>query len=196
MNEWKIEEQKYIGRLKMGITHLPESVKDEIIEDIRLHFAEGRDRGDDLVEFVARLGKPEDLTEEYHEMYGNTVEKEPKKKRSILGKIMSGIGMTIFNLVLPLPIISILAVLWVLLASGIVLSVLSIFIMIVVLINAVIPIPNIIVGYPLSAFFGCISLIALGLLMFMGAMESRRIFKNLAIRYFNWNIRMITGGNR
>ena len=56
--------QDFIGRLRAGLTGLPEQVRADIVADYETHFSEGAAAGRSEADIAAALGDPERLARE------------------------------------------------------------------------------------------------------------------------------------
>lgn len=193
MMEHNKTEQDFIARLTKGISHLPDAIKSEILEDIRLHFTEGRENGEDTASLIQRLGNPEDLAHEYCEVNNYAGQVAEAKPRGPLAMASVAIGVCVFNLLLPLPVFCVLVLIWVVLASGALISVLSLVTTALVVVNMITPLAFVAVSHPLAALFASIALVALGLLMLLGAIVYGKLLMHLSIRYIRWNLAVISG---
>lgn len=201
---------EYLSRLEYLLQSLPEDKKWEMLDDIRQHFDEGIAAGIPEEEIAEGLGAPELLAQEYigsaqDPAGGNATpapdlsRRMPRKaarKPGVLGRIWRGIFLFFLDLCVALPVFITLYALWfALLVTGVSMSIAGIGSVLVVLVTRIIPLSFVYVGYPMFTFVACITVTAVGMLLAMAMRPVGRWVFGLTGRFLRWNGRVMTGGN-
>lgn len=159
---------QYMQQFSAKLSKLPQSLKQEILEDINSHFEEGTEAGISEETLAERLGAPESLAREYLASYA----REQAEARPTFGNmvqfIWASIGVGLFYLILVLPIVLIYTMVWIaLIFSAGMLILAGVLIPLFIIVNAISPLASVSVGYPMFTFFVTIALGALGGLLWI-----------------------------
>ncbi len=210
----------FLEGLRNGISSLPGTRIREIEEDIYRHFDEGAASGESEETLCAMLGDPEQLAQEYVELYhteqsglapqektehntqaeqqepanhGYTQHRVAPRGRNPILKGFIAFWMFIFGLCLPLPIFATLGAIWITLACGYIILPACFLGIVCTGIDLFIPLPWGIGDYPLINLFGGIAGMALGGLMILGTKAFGRLIIDWVQRYFRFQHRVIHG---
>lgn len=153
---------QYIQQLEANLSALPQSRRDEILADIRAHFAEGVEAGIPENDLAEGLGEPRALAAEYVTLYSGN---PPKKGRSGAATVLGAIGLGFLYLVLVLPLTLTAVSLWaalVITAAALILA--GIAVPVLVILEAILPYGFywLSVDYPMFVFFAGITVGSLG----------------------------------
>lgn len=183
-------QKEFMQKLSRGIVSLPKGRIKEIQEDMQQHFHEGLNNGESEVQVAEMLGDPDALAKEYIELY---LAQHSSTERGWLGMIGRSIGMFFFNLLIMLPIWLTLWCLWLIPAVGLLIAISGGVLLLGLIAQLILPNLLFVTGYPLIGFFGCLTMISLGLVMFMAAVWSGRRLAHLFKKNLLWNKSVITG---
>lgn len=199
---------EYLSRLEYLLQPLPEDKKWELLDDIRQHFDEGISSGISEEDIADGLGAPELLAREYLESFQGGAPSAPtapdlsrrmpqkSAKPGILGRICRGIFLFFLDLCVALPVFITLYALWFsFLVTGIVMGVAGILTSLVVLVTRIIPLSFVFIGYPMFTFVAGITIMAIGLLLAIAMKPVGRWVLGFTGRFLRWNGRFMTGGH-
>lgn len=183
---------QFLEQIRKGLKGLPKEEINDIIIDFKEYFEVGAERGRKEQEIAFSLGEPKVLAKQIKaESYIKKAE-ESSNTLNIARAVFMTVGLSFFNLIFILPIfllmISILAVLFAaavsVSAAGISSTVASFF-------------------YPMysnylpftvntaALVFAFISLIALGILFFIGDLYLAKLVYRLILKYLRFNINIV-----
>ena len=193
-----LNKKEFIYILKKGLSGLPREERDDILLDYEIHFAEGMKKGESEENICKELGSPKEIGKLYKaDVLINKAEKNISTD-NMLRAVLASIGLGLFNLILVLgPFLSVLGIVAAIFATSIALVTSGI----VIFIDAVIMPLNFVYLYlpkylminPIISIFLGISLVMIGLLIFiLGIFLGRGIY-HLTIRYLKFNLKMIKG---
>lgn len=166
---------QYMQQFSEKLSKLPKSLKQEIIEDINAHFSEGAEAGISEEALANKLGSPESLAREYLANYAG----EQAEARPTLGNMMhfvwTSIGLGLFDLILLFPILLVYAILWIsfMFCAGVLILV-GVLVPLLIIINAIVPLSYVSIGYPPFMFFLTIAMGALGGLLWVFLADAGR----------------------
>lgn len=179
--------QQFLADLEAALKKLPSSERDDILHDYKEYFMMGVEDGKTEEEIAASLGSPRQLGRELSAMHHVDRIEGNNSVGNFFRALWAVIGLGFFNLVIVLgPFIALAAVV----IGGWIVSVSFILMPLGVLLNTVIY-PEIFEVY--NVFFS-IGLAGAGLLVGIFMLHATIWMKNIFIRYFKFNVRMVKGG--
>jgi uncharacterized membrane protein len=185
---------QYLENLEKSLKSLPKEETIDIMNDFKEYFEVGIERGRSEEDLTISLGNPRMLARQIRlESYIKKAE-ETKSASNILRAVFTSIGLSFFNLIVMLPVfsivVSVLAVLFAcsvsLCAAGITGTVGSIF---SPLFSQYLTF-NVNVAVSIFAFIGIGSL---GILFFIGNIYISKFIFRLVVRYLRFNLSVIKG---
>ncbi|WP_289059027.1 DUF1700 domain-containing protein [uncultured Mesotoga sp.] len=181
-------ELEYIRTLENKLHSLPHTDREDLLQDYRDHFREGRKVGKNDFEIAKDLGDPDRIARMIIAEYSiDSVEDKSGKKGSVGTAIISIIGLSFFNLIISLPFFIVLYALVLALYAVAVAFVASPFI--VVYLPYLVDLPFSLSGLQVLLF--SLGLFFVGLAIFF---MSRKIWSSvlrITIRFLRWNIDVI-----
>ncbi len=193
-----LNKKEFLNVLKKGLSGLEKEERKDILLDYEIHFAEGIKQGKSEELICEDLGSPKEIGKLYK---ANILIDEADKNVStdnILKAIMASIGLGIFNIVLVLgPFLGLLGVVIAIFATSIALVTSGVVIFID---SVIIPInflylylPKYLMLNPTISVFLGVSLVMIGVLIFVLGIFLCRWIYHLTIRYLKFNLKMIKG---
>jgi uncharacterized membrane protein len=185
---------EYMLRFTQKLGNLPDGRKQEIIEDIMAHFAEGAEAGIGEETLAEGLGQPETLAKEYRATFATEVAKKKPSVGNVLRAVWAGIGMGMLNLIFVLPIVLVIFAVWLsLLITAVAMGISGALAAVLTLVHIIIPLSFVAVAYPALTVFAGIAIAALGALLFIGVLYAGRFLGKAIVRYVQANIEIIAG---
>lgn len=186
-------ESEFMGRLSSGLNALPFRRREEILEDMRRHFEEGRAIGRDEHELADMLGDPQGLARDYLSQAGIDPDAAPRA-RGAAGKFFAAVGMFFFNICLGIPLLITLWALWFSLAMMALAFILSgVIAFAATALGPFVPFIGSAGSYFLTYIFVSIACVSGGILL--GYAAWRLLFKcsRSTGKYIRWNKYAVTG---
>ncbi|MCK5762959.1 MAG: DUF1700 domain-containing protein, partial [Clostridiales bacterium] len=193
-----LNKKEFLNVLEKGLSGLKKEERKDILLDYEIHFAEGIKEGKSEKLICEDLGSPKEIGKLYK---ANILIDEADKNVStdnIIKAIIASIGLGIFNIVLVLGpflgligvVIAIFAVSIALVTSGMVIFIDSVIMPISFL---YLYLPKYLMLNPTISVFLSMSLVMIGVLIFvLGIFLCRGIY-HLTVRYLKFNLKMIKG---
>ncbi len=186
-------ESEFMQKLDAGLQALTFRKREEILDEMRQHYAEGRAIGRDEHELSDMLGNPGELARDYLQQSGIDPSYHPAE-RSAAGKFFVALALCFFNMVFILgPLMGIWGAWFGLAASGISMTIGGALGFLFVVLSPIIPF----VASPGSYFFLYISTTilcaSLGILLSYGSWALMRKMGKVTAKYIRWNQHVISG---
>lgn len=173
---------------------MPMERKQEILEDILAHFRDGAEQGIPEDKLAEGLGDPEALAREYRATFAAEQAHKKPTVHNVWRVIFAGIGMGMLNLIFAVPIGAAVFAVWVsLLVSGGAMALAGVAAAILSLVDLIVPLSFVVVGYPVGMIFAGISIAALGGLLVIGTVYMGRWLGRVTVRYVKTNVDIIIG---
>jgi uncharacterized membrane protein len=193
-----LNKKEFLNVLKKGLSGLEKEERKDILLDYEIHFAEGIKQGKSEELICEDLGSPKEIGKLYK---ANILIDEADKNIStdnILKAIMASIGLGIFNIVLVLgPFLGLLGVVIAIFATSIALVTSGVVIFIDSVIMPInflyLYLPKYLMLNPTISVFLGVSLVMIGVLIFVLGIFLCRWIYHLTIRYLKFNLKMIKG---
>lgn len=184
--------------LKKGLSGLEKEERKDILIDYEIHFAERMKEGKSEEQICEDLGSPKEIGKLYKANALIDVADKNVSTDNIIKAVMASIGLGLFNLVLVLGpflgllgvVIAIFAISVALVTSGMVIFIDSI---IMPLNFLYLYLPRYLMLNPIITAFLGISLVMIGVLIFVLGIFLCRWIYHLTIRYLKFNLKMIKG---
>lgn len=196
-------QQEFMERLEAGIRTLPPQRVQEIQEDIRRHFDEGKDGGLPEDRLAQMLGDPDALAGEYMAIYreeqppeeivAEEMQGSSRSGRSMAGKIGAGVGMFFLDICLGIPLWAVLGAVWIVIACGFVIALAGMLDLVLMAVDWVVPLSWVNVDYPLIGLFGGIFCVSLGGLMILGLRRYNALLRRLWAGYMSMHRHAVMG---
>jgi len=185
---------QYMANLHHALKPLPEQRREEILEDIRLHFSEGLEQGVDEETLAEGLGDMNAMVREYRALYATERAQQNPSVGNYLRAIWAGIGMGLLNLIFVLPIAAAIFAVWIgLLVAGVSMALGGALAALITLLDMVFPMNFVLVLNPWINVFGGIALCCMGSLISIGMIVFGRWLGKGLISYIQVNIDIIAG---
>jgi uncharacterized membrane protein len=97
--------QDFIGRLRAGLTGLPEQVRADIVADYETHFTEGAAAGRSEADVAAALGDPDRLARELHAEAGLKRWEAQRNPEAAAAAVFAVLGLGAIDILVLLPIL-------------------------------------------------------------------------------------------
>lgn len=97
--------QEFIGRLRAGLSGLPEQVRADIIADYETHFTEGAAAGRSEAEIAAALGDPDRLARELRAEAGLRRWEAQRNPEGAVAAVVAVLGLGAIDVLVLLPIL-------------------------------------------------------------------------------------------
>lgn len=179
--------EQFLTDLGNALKKLPSSERDDIIHDYEEYFTIGLADGKTEEELAASLGSPRQLGRELSAVHHVDSIEGSNSVGDFFRALWAVVGLGFFNLVIVLgPFVALAGIV----LSGWIFSIAFILMPLVVLVNTVIY-PEIFEFY--SLFFS-IGLAGAGILLGIFMSHVTTWMKDLFVRYFKFNVRMVKGG--
>lgn len=107
------EAEKYLQEINNGLAGIPQQEKEDIVSEIKNHIYEATEKGDDIVQILARLGSPAKLAKAYS--LGYCAEYKKLKPLDILNNLDFYL-LTGLSGIIIIPLLSFLAVVFIAIA--------------------------------------------------------------------------------
>ncbi len=182
----------FMRALEDSLGSLSKDEKEDILYDYEEHFRIGIEKGKTEEEIAKELGDPHSIGKSYRAYTAvETASKNPSSKN--IGKaILAAAALGFFNLVIVLgPFIGLVGVLIGLFAASACIAISGFCGIFGIIAQPFIP-AHVHIGInPIAAFFLCIGLSSLGILLFIGMTYLGRFFLRGTIKYLKWNLSII-----
>ncbi len=182
-----MRKEQFISRLRAVLGGLPSDEKNDILNDYEEYFSMGLQNGETEEEIAASLGSPEQLGKELSAVHHVEIAEDTSSAGSFFRALWAVIGLSFFNLIIVLgPFLALAGVL----IAGWIVAVSFTLSPVGVLINTAIY-PEV---FELFNLFFTLALAGLGLLVGRWMFSLTVWMKNMFVRYFKYNLRMVKGG--
>jgi len=182
-----MNKEQFLTLLRIGLKDMPVKEMNELLEDYETHYAFGLQEGRTEEEISVELGDPLELAvEAMAEFERNHVPARPTSTH-ITRTTFTVVGLFILNFVFAvIPVAITIWAVWlslILAGSSLVLS------------PGLIAVEYLINGYfSMGKLFACIAFSGIGIFMLYGVSQLGKKLKTGTIAYYNWNVRVIKGG--
>lgn len=185
---------EFMRRLDDGLSALPFRRREEIADDMRRHFEEGRAIGHDEHELSAMLGNPEELARDYLVQEGVDPARRVEKRRGCLGTVAVLIGLFFLDLCLALPVfISLWAIWFALAATAISLVIAGGLVFVATIASIFVPGLLYVGNFFLLYIFGAIFCVSAGLLLCYATWALMKRLARGTMKFIRWNGYALTG---
>lgn len=183
---YKMTKEQFLKQLQAGISKLPVSEQQDILQDYEEHFLFGGEAGETEAEIAEALGSPTQLARELMAGYHVDQAAETKSADKIFKAILAIGGLGFLNLVFVLaPALAIFGVIFSFWAVAISFITTPVLIVLFGLIN--------VQTFEWHNFFASLVLCGLGIFIFMGIKWLTKIIINITLKYLRFNLRIIKG---
>ncbi|EMA6345113.1 DUF1700 domain-containing protein [Bacillus cytotoxicus] len=179
-----MNQEQFLQELSTHLRKLPEEERRDILYDYEEHFRFGLEEGKAEAEIIKGLGSPKAIAKEMLALYRFDEMKKDPSASNITRAVTSVVGLSLLNFIIVLgPLIAMISFIFSLWIGGIS-SVIAPFLVVIKILTGT---------FLWLDIFVSITLFGVGLLVCIGAYYCTKWFKNLCIRYVNWNLKMIRG---
>jgi len=179
--------QQFFQQLHKLLAKLPDSEKQDIMQDYEEYFAFGLQDGKSEEQIVTSLGSPKQISKELLASYHIERATTTTTTANLLRAVWAVIGLGFFNIII---VLGPFAVLLGLVISGWFAGAGFILAPILFVLNVLFNVDT----FSLFELFVSLALCGLGFFIIIGMFTATKSIKNGFIRYLNYNLRLVKGG--
>jgi uncharacterized membrane protein len=178
---------KFMSKLEILLSRVPEHDRKEMLYDYEEHFAIGLVNGKTEAELIAELGDPHLIARDLLADYRIGKAEQDKTPTNMLRAIIATISLSFFNLVFIIgPVAGLFGAYVALCGVALIFTLLPLVIFI-----------SSFLGYSYESFavnfFVSLTIFSLGVLMSIGMIHVGKFFYNIVLRYIKFNVKIIKG---